>query len=93
MIDFDAQQPIENFDTDLVITHGTGEYRRPVKQVAAKTPATPAEVQYLLGQQVDSKDEHDGRSEWVWVTLLNGDLMLACFPHGDTYEVLVNGEV
>ena len=27
-----------------------------------------------------------GRSPWVWVTLANGDLMLATFPQGDDYE-------
>lgn len=27
----------------------------------------------------------DGRSEWVWVRLPNGDLVLGVFPQGDTY--------
>lgn len=27
----------------------------------------------------------NGRSEWVWVRLANGDLLLGVFPRGDTY--------
>lgn len=27
----------------------------------------------------------DGRSEWFWVRMANGDLMLATFPQGETY--------
>lgn len=27
----------------------------------------------------------DLRSEWFWLRTRDGDLMLACFPHGDTY--------
>jgi len=28
----------------------------------------------------------DGRSEWTWLRLVNGDLMLGVFPQGRTYE-------
>lgn len=28
---------------------------------------------------------NNGRSCWYWLRLANGDLMLACFPQGDTY--------
>jgi hypothetical protein len=27
----------------------------------------------------------DGRSQWVWIRLPNGDLVLALYPQGDTY--------
>jgi len=27
----------------------------------------------------------DGRSNWVWLRLSNGDLILGVFPQGDTY--------
>lgn len=27
----------------------------------------------------------DGRSEWMWLLLQNGDLVLGVFPQGDTY--------
>lgn len=30
--------------------------------------------------------DEDGRSEWLWVVLENGDVLLACFPQGETYE-------
>lgn len=90
MINFDKQTPVTNHDSDLVITHGHGKYKQTIEQVAGQTPATEAEVQYLLAQ---STSTGDGRSPYMWVTLLNGDLMLATYPQGDTYEVLVNGDV
>jgi hypothetical protein len=45
-------------------------------------PASPTSVSLVL-----SKDENDddGRSNWVWVRLSNGDLILGVFPQGDTY--------
>ncbi len=27
----------------------------------------------------------DGRSNWLWFRLPNGDLIFGCFPEGDTY--------
>lgn len=30
----------------------------------------------------------DGRSEWFWLRLANGDLFLATAPQGATYEAL-----
>lgn len=29
-----------------------------------------------------------GRSDWVWITLPNGDLILGVFPYGSTYEAV-----
>lgn len=34
--------------------------------------------------QADENSE-DGRSEWLWLRLANGDLVLCVFPQGDTY--------
>lgn len=31
------------------------------------------------------EDTGDGRSPWFWLRTPNGDLMLACFPQGETY--------
>ncbi len=39
-------------------------------------------VKFVLGADQES---NDGRSQWVWVRLQNGDLVLAVFPQGDTY--------
>lgn len=30
-------------------------------------------------------ETEDGRSDWYWLRLANGDLMLATFPRGATY--------
>lgn len=47
------------------------------------TPADAADVELVLGQDENSSD---GRSNWVWVTLPNGDVVLGVFPQGATYE-------
>lgn len=39
-------------------------------------------VQTVLNAPVETGD---GRSDWVWVRLPNGDLILGTFPQGDTY--------
>lgn len=39
-------------------------------------------VDYVLAQSTSSMD---GRSEWLWLRLPNGDLVLGVFPQGDTY--------
>ena len=45
-------------------------------------PASAESIGYVLSQDIDTGD---GRSEWVWVRLGNGDLILGVFPQGDTY--------
>lgn len=40
-------------------------------------------VSYVLSQPVGTGD---GRSDWVWLRLPNGDLILGVFPQGATYE-------
>lgn len=32
----------------------------------------------------------DGRTEWVWVSLADGTLLLGTFPEGETYDRVVN---
>ena len=53
--------------------------------LASVEPATCAEVDAVLNAEPDG--DH-GRSGWMWLRLPNGDLMLGCFPQGDTYEVV-----
>lgn len=45
-------------------------------------PADPKAVAFVL-----AADEHaeDGRSQWMWVRLANGDLILGVFPQGEVY--------
>ncbi len=45
-------------------------------------PASQASVDLVLAQ---SEEGMDGRSNWVWVRLPNGDLVLGVYPQGDTY--------
>jgi len=44
--------------------------------------ASVESVRTVLGAEVG---DPDGRSEFVWVRLANGDLVLGIFPCGDTY--------
>lgn len=45
--------------------------------------ASQEAVDFVLSQPVGTGD---GRSEWVWLRLYNGDLILGVFPQGATYE-------
>ncbi len=45
-------------------------------------PASPELVALVLNA---SEDSDDGRSEWRWFRLPNGDLILGVYPQGDTY--------
>lgn len=45
-------------------------------------PASRVSVDLVLSQDVTE----EGRSEWLWLRLPNGDLMLGVFPRGATYE-------
>lgn len=53
--------------------------------LATVEPATVAEMVAVVETPLGSDD---GRSNWVWVRLANGDLILGCFPQGDTYELV-----
>lgn len=48
--------------------------------VAVKAKAKPADVNFTLNGDT---------SDWYWLRLPNGDLVLATYPTGDTYENLV----
>jgi hypothetical protein len=50
--------------------------------IATIHPASPHIVDRVLAADPTSED---GRSQWVWVRLPNGDLILGVFPQGDTY--------
>lgn len=51
--------------------------------LAVSIEARPEDLTDLMQA---TEGDLDGRSAWQWVRLANGDLMLACYPHGDTYE-------
>lgn len=50
--------------------------------LATVHPAKAEVVDFVLSQPPGTAD---GRSEYVWVRLQNGDLILGVFPRGDTY--------
>lgn len=52
------------------------------KHLASVMPANNKDVLHVLSSP---EKTGDGRSEFVWVRLLNGDLLLGVFPQGDTY--------
>lgn len=46
--------------------------------LGASWPASPNAVETIM-----TMDEDNGRSEWRWLRLANGDLMLGVFPQAD----------
>lgn len=48
-------------------------------------PAPKAAVDYILQQKEETESFSDGRSQWIWIRLPDGDLVLAVYPQGDTY--------
>lgn len=45
----------------------------------------PANEESAIDAVIAEPDDSDGWSEWVWMRLANGDLILGRFPKGDTY--------
>lgn len=45
-------------------------------------PASAESIEKVL---MADENDPDGRSEYMWVRLANGDLILGVFPQGDTY--------
>jgi hypothetical protein len=45
----------------------------------------PADNDAVLTILSADPDNPDGRSQFMWVRLVNGDLILGVFPQGDTY--------
>lgn len=50
--------------------------------IAYTYPAESLDVTQVLAQD---PDDDNGRSDWRWLRLNNGDLALVVFPQGDTY--------
>lgn len=64
--------------------HTEDEDGNPDKQIGWYTSAKPEDVIRLLG----SPESDEGRSEWSWLRLQDGTLMLVIFPQGETYMEL-----
>lgn len=50
-------------------------------------PASDESVMHVMAQPVNPVD-CNGRSEWLWVRLQDGTLILGVFPRGDTYTTV-----
>lgn len=50
--------------------------------LALHIPAADADVECVISATTEG---YDGRSDWRWFRLPNGDLILGVFPQGDTY--------
>jgi hypothetical protein len=50
--------------------------------IATVYPASQKSIEQVLTADVD---DSDGRSQFVWVRLANGDLFLGVYPQGETY--------
>lgn len=51
-------------------------------QIVTVHPANPAVVERVLSADESSPD---GRSQFLWLRLPNGDLLLGVYPQGQTY--------
>jgi len=65
-----------------VITKDEYETKRYPEFIANQIIATPEEVELVINSEPDGQD---GRTDWVFLRLANGDLVLATYPCGDTY--------
>ena len=62
------------------------ESGNPTEQmIAIVATADPVIAQKVLDAHVDQGNEFNGRSEFKWIRLQNGDLILGVYPRGDTY--------
>jgi hypothetical protein len=59
-----------------------------VDEIVCRTDAKPEHARLVLAHRDDIPD---GRSQFQWFRLANGDLILGVFPQGDLYEMLCNG--
>lgn len=50
--------------------------------IAEVKDASEEYVELVLNKDADHQD---GRSDWKWIRLSNGDLILGVYPYGDTY--------
>jgi hypothetical protein len=51
--------------------------------IATLKTATKKDVKKVLAADEDSDD---GRSQFMWIRLTTGELILGVFPQGDTYQ-------
>lgn len=51
-------------------------------EVASTHPANADDVEFVLNQDVGM---YEGRSDFEWVRLSSGELMLGVWPRGDAY--------
>ena len=65
-------------------THTTYDDDEPTRPLAFIHPASTEIVTKVLNANELSSD---GRSQWMWLRLPNGDLILGVFPMGNTYEM------
>jgi len=56
--------------------------QQPDPRIAWYKPASQEAVDLVLAADVE---DEDGRSEWLWIRLANGDLILGVMPQGETY--------
>lgn len=59
-------------------------------QYVARSDARQREIDFVLN--ADPEDDN-GRSQFQWFRLPNGDLILGVFPQGDTYLNVIDGGV
>lgn len=62
--------------------HRTTDEPSDDKTIMTVHPASAKSVEYVSKQ---TEKGMDGRSNWVWIRLANGDLILGCYPQGETY--------
>lgn len=60
----------------------TGDTLETPRVLGWTVPAAPEIASKVISADVGTGD---GRSEWLWLRLANGDLMLAIYPQGETY--------
>jgi hypothetical protein len=62
--------------------HHTYDDEDPSRIIASIHPASAASIALVAKA---SESSLDGRSQFMWVRLPNGDLILGVFPQGETY--------
>lgn len=77
--------------SDITVIDDFGNEDESIKSLQelgiARAEAKPGDVIHVLAQDTDGDD---GRSDWEWFRLPNGDLILGCFPQGTTYFDVVD---
>lgn len=62
--------------------HYVYDDEEPERVIATIHPASLSVVELVAARSID---DPDGRSQFMWVRLPNGDLILGVYPQGDTY--------